>query len=157
MENNVKFNALLDKCVVANASGRKCFSLAILDDEDIRWMAEECPAAWLADVVDDGGNNLHDLAVEKGYIMPEGGVVGKFPGSDLDIVNIGGRLFVLDGWNGEKWTDCRECADRWNIDPSGTVYEIAPVYDWDLYDEDAGAFIDADGKIVDGLVDYMLL
>jgi len=65
-----KFNELLDKCVVPNASGRKCFSLAMLDDEDIRWMAEECPNInYLIDVTDDGGNNLYNIAVEKGFIQ----------------------------------------------------------------------------------------
>lgn len=81
----------------------------------------------------------------------------KYNNSNLNIVNIAGRLFVLDGWNGEKYTDCRECADRWNLDPSGTVYEIAPVYDWAAYDEEAGAFLDSDGAIIDGVIGYELL
>jgi len=64
-----QFDALLNKCVVSNASGRKCFSLAMLDDDDIKWMAEECPSwDWLSDVIDDGGNNLYDIAQEKGFI-----------------------------------------------------------------------------------------
>lgn len=63
-----KFNGLLDKCVVPNASGRNCFTLSRLSDEDIQWMAEACPSwDWLTDVTDDGGNNLYDIAAEKGY------------------------------------------------------------------------------------------
>ena len=65
----VKWNALLDKCVVPNASGRMCFSLAMLDDNDIRWMVDECPGYnWLLDVTDDGGNNLYEIARDKGLL-----------------------------------------------------------------------------------------
>ena len=63
-----KYDSLLDKCIVPNASGRKCFSLAMLEDEDIRWIAENCPADWL-DVTDDGGNNLYEIAEKKGFIQ----------------------------------------------------------------------------------------
>ena len=62
------FHQLLNKCIVPNGSGRKCFSLAMLDDDDIKWMVEECPAWDYLDVTDDGGNNLFDIAKEKGFI-----------------------------------------------------------------------------------------
>jgi len=63
-----QFDALMEKCVTKNASGRKCFSLAMLDDDDIRWIAEECPSWDWLDVTDDGGNNLYGIAKEKGYV-----------------------------------------------------------------------------------------
>lgn len=63
-----KFQALLDKCVTKNGSGHKCFSLAMLDDREIKWMAEECLSWDWLDVTDDGGNNLYKVAEEKGFI-----------------------------------------------------------------------------------------
>ena len=65
----VKFDALLDKCVTKNGSGRECFSLAMLDDEDIKWMADNCQSWDWLDVTDDGGNNLLEIAQEKGYVQ----------------------------------------------------------------------------------------
>lgn len=64
-----RYNALLDKCRTLNASKHPCFSLAMLEDEDIKWMAEECPSWDWLDVADDGGNNLYEIAKEKGYVQ----------------------------------------------------------------------------------------
>ena len=70
-----------------------------------------------------------------------------FAESNIEIVNIDGELYALNGWNGEKYLHCWKCADRWNADPSGEEYEIAPVYDWDSYDEENGEFPDGSGII----------
>ena len=67
--------------------------------------------------------------------------------TDIEIVNIDGELYALNGWNGEKYLHCWQCADKWNADPSGKEYEIAPVYDWNSYDEENGEFPDGDGII----------
>ena len=95
-----------------------------------------------------------------GEILPEefgGVIIGKWSGTDIDIVWVEGGMYALNGWNGEKYTECWRCLDRFTADPEGGVYEIAPVYDWSIYDEDAGAFLNADGNIVDGVIGYEIL
>lgn len=57
--------------------------------------------------------------------------------TDIEIVKIDGELFALYGWNGEKYTDCWKCTDRFTADPDGKTYEVIPHYDWEAFDEDA--------------------
>lgn len=74
--------------------------------------------------------------------------------TDIEVVEIDGALYALDGWNGEKYLHCWKCIDRFTADPDGLEYEIAPVYDWDKWSEEDGAFLDADGAIIDGVIGY---
>ena len=62
--------------------------------------------------------------------------MAKWFESDIDIVEIDGELYALNGWNGEKYTDCWKCVDRWTADPDGKTYEVIPHYDWEEFDED---------------------
>ena len=151
-----KYDALLDKCVVPNASGRKCFSLAVLDDDDIRWIVDNCPLDCL-DVTDDGGNNLYEIAHEKGMILEDGDTIGNWMNTDIKIVVIKGNLYALNGSNGEKWLHCWKCTDRFTADPDGREYEIAPVYDWDRFNEEDGEFQDEDGAAISGIIGYEVL
>ena len=151
----MKFNGLLDKCHTLNASKHPCFSLAMLDDEDIRWMAEECPSwDWLVNVTDDGGNNLYEIAKEKGYIIEDGDKVGKWSDTDIDVVCIEGSLYALNGWNGEKYLHCWKCVDRFTADADGKEYEVTPYYDWDRWNEEDEEFQDEDGRAIDGVCGY---
>ena len=61
----------------------------------------------------------------------------KWLDTDIDVVEIDGALYALNGWNGEKYLHCWKCIDRFTADPDNREYEIAPVYDWSLFDEDA--------------------
>ena len=74
--------------------------------------------------------------------------------SSIEIVRIDGELYALNGWNGEKWMHCWKCIDRFTADPDGKEYEIAPVYDWDLWNEEDGEFQDSEGNAVDGIIWY---
>ena len=74
--------------------------------------------------------------------------------SDIDIVNIDGELYALDGWNGEKYLHCWKCLDRYTADPDDREYEVTPVYDWDKWNDDDGEFQDADGNAIDGIIGY---
>ena len=161
MANNFKenFDALLEKCVTPNASGRECFSLAMLTDDDLKWMAENCPSwDWLSDVTDDGGNNLYDLCAEKGFAPRDDDtphIIGKWAGSDIDVVEIDGSFYALNGWNGEKYLHCWKCADRFTADPDDDrEYEIAPAYNWADFDEDTEEFRDQNGNTYDGIYGY---
>ena len=46
--------------------------------------------------------------------------------SDIDVVEIDGNLYALNGWNGEKWAHCWRCID----------------------------FQDADGNAINGVIGY---
>ena len=58
-----------------------------------------------------------------------------FAGDNIEVVEIDGRAIALNGWNGEKFTDCWEC-----LPEEGTSYraildvrtlEVRPVYEED--------------------------
>lgn len=226
MNFKAQFDELLNKCVTTNASGRKCFSLAMLTDDDIRWMAEECPSwDYLTDVTDDGGNNLYQIAAEKGFapkdsddeeqarvwfavcdpdhdawdygsfdrreaeqmawdridqgyegvqiaviandfcqdaIFPEDfrtpHVIGTWwNDSSIQIVEIDGDLYALNGWNGEKYTDCFRVIDRFTAADDDRKYEIRPIYFWSDFDEDSEEFRDQNGNIYDGIGGYEIV
>ena len=49
---------------------------------------------------------------------------------DIEIVEIDGTLYALDGWNGEKFLHCWKCLDKFTEDPEDSAeYQIRPVYD----------------------------
>ena len=54
-------------------------------------------------------------------------------GCDIDIASIDGELFALHGWNGEKWTDCWKCIDRYTA-AGDCRYEVRPVYRFEAED-----------------------
>ena len=80
----------------------------------------------------------------------------KWCDTDIDIAEIDGVLYALDGWNGEKYCNCWKCIDRFTADPDGEEYEIAPVYDLRKWNEEAGEFQDG-GIAVDGIIGYELI
>lgn len=45
----------------------------------------------------------------------------------LEVVEIEGSYYVLDGWNGEVWTNCWEI-DNLGNSLSNETYEIRPIY-----------------------------
>lgn len=48
----------------------------------------------------------------------------------LEIVEIDNTLYILDGWNGDKYCDCRVCIDRYTLSKEDTnKYSITPVYE----------------------------
>lgn len=74
--------------------------------------------------------------------------------TDIQIVEIDDDLYALNGWNGETYGHCWKCIDRFTADPDGKEYEIRPVYDWERWNEEDGAFEDEDGTIIDGVIGY---
>lgn len=54
----------------------------------------------------------------------------------IDVVEIDGRLFALDGWNGERFLHCWECVHTNVAMLDGREYEILPVYRYDVEDID---------------------
>ena len=77
--------------------------------------------------------------------------------SNIDIVEVEGTLYALNGWNGEKYLHCWKCINEWLADPEGAEYEIAPVYDRSKWNDDAGEFQDEDGRAIDGIIGYEVL
>ena len=51
--------------------------------------------------------------------------------SNIELVKINGKIYALDGWNGEKYLHCWECIDRFTAADSNTEYEIRPIYNSD--------------------------
>ena len=48
--------------------------------------------------------------------------------SSIELVEIDGKIYALDGWNGEQYSHCWQCSDRFtNI--GDEEYEIKPIYD----------------------------
>ena len=58
--------------------------------------------------------------------------------SSIELVKIDGRIFALNGWDGESYRLCWECQNCDHIDGLMTVkdktadYEIRPVYLYEL-------------------------
>lgn len=78
----------------------------------------------------------------------------KWCDTDIDVVEIGGELYALNGWNGEKYCDCWKCIDRFTAEPDSEGIEIRPVYDMSKWNENDGAFEDEKGTIIDGVLGY---
>ena len=49
--------------------------------------------------------------------------------SNIELVKINGKIYALDGWNGEKYLHCWECIDRFTAADDNAEYEIRPIYD----------------------------
>ena len=54
---------------------------------------------------------------------------GKFwNGNDIYTVKLNGQWYVLDGWNGERYTDCWAVKDEEGLNRvNSDIYEISPV------------------------------
>ena len=52
---------------------------------------------------------------------------GYWNNGTLPMVEVDGEIFVLAGWNGEKYTDCWKCKDQWTEIDDGE-YSLRPVY-----------------------------
>lgn len=49
--------------------------------------------------------------------------------SDIEVVRLENELYVLDGWNGERFLHCNKCIDNYNLDESDKKeYVIEPIY-----------------------------
>lgn len=46
---------------------------------------------------------------------------------EIELVEIDGRVYALNGWNGEKYLDCWECVGEDNTEASEKKYEITPI------------------------------
>ena len=77
--------------------------------------------------------------------------------TDIEIIDINGTLYALNGWNGEKWLHCWKCIDRFTADPSSEEYEIAPIYDMSAWSEEDEEFQDESGHAISGIIGYELL
>ncbi len=47
---------------------------------------------------------------------------------DIELVEINGTVYALNGWNGETYLNCWICSGEFNMDASEQEYEISPVY-----------------------------
>lgn len=74
--------------------------------------------------------------------------------TDIPIVEIDDDLYALNGWNGEKYLHCWKCIDRFTADPDDREYEVRPVYDMNVWNEEDGEFQDSEGNPIDGLISY---
>jgi len=45
----------------------------------------------------------------------------------IELVEVDGKVYALNGWNGEKYTDCWECIGEDNMEASEKRYEIIPI------------------------------
>ena len=51
--------------------------------------------------------------------------------NSVELAKINGKIYALDGWNGEKYLHCWECVDRYEAVDDGIDYEIEPIYSCD--------------------------
>lgn len=51
--------------------------------------------------------------------------------NNIELAEIDGKIYALDGWNGEKYLHCWKCADRFTISEDAAEYEIKPIYNQD--------------------------
>lgn len=77
--------------------------------------------------------------------------------NDIEIVEIDGELYALNGWNGEKWVHCWKCIDRFTAAEEDAAYEIVPIYDWSKWNKEEEEFQDENGTAIDGLIGYEVL
>lgn len=64
-------------------------------------------------------------------------------GDNIEIYEIDGELVALYGWNGEQWTDCWRCTDRYTAADDERL-TVRPTYRGQVEacdDEDAAAEI----------------
>lgn len=49
--------------------------------------------------------------------------------NNIELVEINKKLYALNGWNGEKYIHCWECADEFTIINREIEYVIKPIYE----------------------------
>ena len=104
-----------------------------------------------AKIITDGGDGSL-------FYPNHGAIVAKWQDTDINIAFIDMALYALYGWNGEKYLHCWKCKDRFTADPDDDgEYEIAPVYNWAIWNEENGEFQDENGAVVDGICGYEVL
>lgn len=55
-------------------------------------------------------------------------ICGKWRHTDIDVVKIGDGFYALNGWDGEKYTDCWKCLNTESKDLSDFYdYEVRPI------------------------------
>lgn len=83
--------------------------------------------------------------------------VGFWNGDGIEMLEIHGGIYVLSGWNGEKFLKCWKCLDEWRVDPNEPGRFVAtPVYRFQVEGIDLEALeenSEAWRKAV-GVVDY---
>lgn len=47
---------------------------------------------------------------------------------DIDLVDIEGTVYALNGWNGEKYLNCWVCTGEDLMDANEKEYGITPIY-----------------------------
>lgn len=52
--------------------------------------------------------------------------------SNIELIEQGGRVFALHGWNGEAFTDCWECFGEYHNISSKEKYMVRPIYRFEL-------------------------
>lgn len=55
---------------------------------------------------------------------------------NIEVVKIDNCWYALDGWNGEKYTDCWRTDENTIAIDDGAVYEAIPIYshEWEIID-----------------------
>ena len=57
--------------------------------------------------------------------------------TNIELVQLNdGRVYALNGWNGEVYTSCWECTGEHYMDASEEEYTLRPVYRVDVEDID---------------------
>ena len=46
---------------------------------------------------------------------------------NVELVELNGRVFALNGWNGEEFTECWECFGEHHMDSGAEHYTLRPV------------------------------
>jgi hypothetical protein len=47
---------------------------------------------------------------------------------NIQLAEVNGAVYALNGWNGEKYTDCWKCSGEFNMTASKESYELTPIY-----------------------------
>ena len=50
---------------------------------------------------------------------------------EIELVEIDGKVYALDGWNGESYLNAWECTGEGYTDASEEQYTITPIYEDD--------------------------
>lgn len=56
-------------------------------------------------------------------------IVGKWwANKSIEMVEIDGAVYALDGWNGESYLNCWKCTGDYLMDASEKTYTLVPAY-----------------------------
>lgn len=62
--------------------------------------------------------------------------------SSIELVELGGEVYALHGWNGEVYTSCWKCSGENLMDASDEEYVLRPIYDAEVDDNGGYDIID---------------